>query len=213
VTGCSAQAETAFALTRRRSSYSSLHAFFFFGALNSWNESNYIQDIEIMTDPESEKYKQRLTDKVEVDPQTDCWLFTGAIASNGYGHISYRGRDEYAHRLAAVLYLNYVLDSPLYVLHLCDTPPCCNPEHLVIGTQKDNMRQAAERGRMGAYKLNTTQVGHIKYSLTKGATYRELATKYDVSTTAIGQIANGITWKDTPPLPTDDTPSTETSDG
>jgi hypothetical protein len=163
-----------------------------------------------MTDTETKKYKQRLTDKVDVDPQTDCWLFTGAITSNGYGHISYQGRVEYAHRLAAVLYLNYLLDSPLYVLHSCDTPPCCNPEHLTIGTQADNMRDAAAKGRMGGYKLTADEAGRIKTALASGETYRTLAADYGVSTTAIGQIARGVSWKNAPPLPLEDTDPTTT---
>ena len=57
-------------------------------------------------------------------------------------------------------------------MHACDNPPCFNPDHLVIGTQKDNMAAAAAKGRMGGRKLNPAQVRAIKYKLSTGESRR-----------------------------------------
>ena len=146
---------------------------------------------------------RRLEAKKAVDGETGCWPFTGATTSNGYGHIAYRGRVEYAHRVAAILFLGYDPNSGQFVLHTCDVPACFNPEHLTLGTQKENMADAAAKGRMKSKKLQAEQVAQIKYRLSLGTPYRELATHYGVSTTAIGQIARGETWKAVDAKPTE----------
>jgi hypothetical protein len=113
--------------------------------------------------------------------------------------MTYRGRNEYAHRLAAIIFLDYDPRTRLWVCHTCDTPICFNPEHLFIGTPGDNMKDAAAKGRMTGKKLTPPQVARIKYLLGSGATQRSLAVEYGVSTTAIGQIARGQTWQDVAP--------------
>jgi hypothetical protein len=148
-----------------------------------------------VTDSQYEaRAKERLTKRRDATP-TGCWLYTGTLISNGYGNMSFRGKAEYTHRIAALLYLDFDLGSGLCVLHKCDTPACFNPDHLMIGTQQENMRDAARRGRMGGYRLTAEQVGEIKYLLHEGSSYRSLGTRYGVSTTAVGQIARGETWK------------------
>lgn len=77
-----------------------------------------------------------------------CWLWTGHInhARGGYGTVRY-GKEYYrAHRLAWKLTFGEIPDG-VSVLHHCDTPACCRPNHLFLGTQRDNMRDCAEKGR------------------------------------------------------------------
>ena len=147
-----------------------------------------------------EVVKKRLAEKRDRAADTDCWNYTGALAGNGYGHMSFGGKIEYTHRVAAVLYLGFNLDSGQLVMHECDNPSCFNPAHLAVGTQKENMRDAAARGRMtNGKKLTAIQAGEIKYLLGRGNSQRSLATRFGVSTTAIGQINRGETWKDVAP--------------
>jgi hypothetical protein len=61
--------------------------------------------------------------------------------------MTYFGRKEYCHRLSAHFYLKYDLKSDLHVLHRCDNPACFNPKHLFIGTQSDNQKDMASKGR------------------------------------------------------------------
>jgi HNH endonuclease len=150
-----------------------------------------------------QEVQERLLGRREVD-SNGCWRYTGASAGNGYGWTWYRGRNEYAHRVSAIIFLEYDPRSRLWVCHTCDTPICFNPDHLFIGTPRDNMRDAATKGRMTGKKLAAPQVARIKYLLSQGATQRRLAVEYGVSTTAIGQIARAQTWREVEPAKADD---------
>jgi hypothetical protein len=152
-----------------------------------------------LTDEDLQAIESRLLARRRVCPNDGCWYWLGCVTGNGYGHISFLGRVEYTHRLAAVVNHGLDLESGLCVRHTCDHPACFNPDHLQVGTQKENMEDAAAKGRMGGYRLTPSAVASIKYQLDHGATYRTLATQHGVSTTAIGQIARGETWKDVQP--------------
>ena len=165
-----------------------------------------------MSEPDeyNKKTRARLDARREIDAQTGCWIYRGAETSNGYRHMSFHGRAEYPHRVAAIIFLGYDPASGLIVMHECDTPPCFNPDHLLVGTQKQNMAAAAARGRMGAHKLTPTMVAQIKYELAGGATTRrELAVRYGVSTTTIRQIATGETWRGVRPASDANDPTTQ----
>lgn len=76
---------------------------------------------------------------------SECWNWVGCRDHNGYGRVGGRG-GRYAHRYAWTIF-NGVIPDRLQVLHHCDNPPCCNPEHLWLGTHRDNMRDRDEKGR------------------------------------------------------------------
>lgn len=77
----------------------------------------------------------------------DCWPY-GAGA--GYG--KFRGMP--AHRAAWIL-TNGRVPPGLFVLHHCDNPPCVRPDHLFLGTQTDNMRDASQKGRLAPARTLT----------------------------------------------------------
>lgn len=83
-----------------------------------------------------------------------CWLWTGNKDSLGYGRILIVGRrQDSAHRVAWGL-TNGPIPDGLWVLHNCpggDTPACCNPSHLWLGTHKDNMADMVAKGRHGTW--------------------------------------------------------------
>lgn len=88
----------------------------------------------------------RFEDSWEAEPNTGCWLWIG----NFYGVYGKCG-GEGAHRVS---YRYYVGPIPRWlrrrralVLHKCDTPACVNPDHLFLGTQRDNMRDCVKKGR------------------------------------------------------------------
>jgi hypothetical protein len=90
------------------------------------------------------------------------------------------------------------------VRHSCDNPPCCNPSHLLEGTQLDNMGDAASRGRTaqgsrnGMAKLceeDVREIRRIYRPKTRDAGAIPLAHRYGVSTATIIQIASGRKWK------------------
>lgn len=82
-----------------------------------------------------------------VDKTATCWLWTSALNGNGYGVFHNPKGVRLAHRMAWTLTYG-PLSSNVGVLHRCDVPACVRPEHLFLGTQTDNMRDAATKGRV-----------------------------------------------------------------
>lgn len=80
-------------------------------------------------------------------PLTGCLEWQRRRDSNGYGRIWSEGHEELAHRVAWKL-TNGPIPDGLFVCHKCDNPPCFDPEHLFLGTQTDNVRDAAQKGRL-----------------------------------------------------------------
>ena len=80
-----------------------------------------------------------------VNKTDNCWLWTGATNDKGYGQVQYEGKRKYVHRL---VYAFTYGEPTQNVCHTCDNPLCCNPEHLFDASQSDNMRDAANKGRI-----------------------------------------------------------------
>lgn len=92
----------------------------------------------------------------------------------------------------------------MVVRHTCDNPPCCNPEHLSLGTQGDNVRECHAKGRArpgvskgeanGQSKLTEQDVIKIRAEFRQGAAKTALARKYSVSDTLIRKVVNKSAW-------------------
>jgi hypothetical protein len=93
-----------------------------------------------------EDYRQRLKSKCLVDPFTGCWIYQGFRTKLQYGDMSYRGTNWRAHRLAYTLWKGKIPEG-LDILHKCDVPPCCNPNHLIAGTPKENAEDSRAKNR------------------------------------------------------------------
>ncbi len=76
----------------------------------------------------------------------ECWLWTGSLARDGYGKIVIDYRQYRAHVLARYLSTG-TWPAPLFTCHACDHPLCCNPAHLFLGTQADNVADRTRKGR------------------------------------------------------------------
>lgn len=137
--------------------------------------------------------------------ESGCWVWTRSLDSMGYGRFWY-GSEYLAHRVSFLLTNGYI-DPDLDILHSCDNPSCVNPDHLSLGTAKDNMRDMIKKGRrkpmlgMGHHqaKLTDQQVIHIRQLYAVGnVSYKELANMFDVSDSLIGYIVKRKGWKHIP---------------
>lgn len=86
----------------------------------------------------------RLDEKI--DYTGDCWLWMASTNQHGYGHLYLAGRYVYAHRVVFALTYGEVAAGAV-LRHHCDTPGCVRPDHITSGTQADNMRDMAAKGR------------------------------------------------------------------
>jgi hypothetical protein len=143
-----------------------------------------------------------------------CWIWTGTIQkANGYGVISEsgkKGRRWYAHRYSYTL-SNGSIPEGQVVCHRCDNPACVNPDHLFLGTCRDNMRDATTKNRMvhgerhHSAKLNEELVMEIRARYAAGGcSYKGLAREYGVFDQAIKYAIIGKTWARVPFPPYDD---------
>lgn len=131
-----------------------------------------------------------------------CWVWTGAKNLYGYGVTSMAGISLKAHRISWILVRGDT--KGLNVLHHCDNPPCVRPDHLWLGTKKDNSQDMARKGRArgrvapgernGRAKLSWDDVREIRAGRVTGLSYSQLATKFNVTITNIRHIIKGVTW-------------------
>jgi hypothetical protein len=92
---------------------------------------------------------------VKVEKTEGCWLWMAARDKDGYGNVRWRMERERAHRLSWRLTYGNIPDG-LWVLHRCDNPPCVRPDHLFLGTAKDNTADMLNKGRYISHRQKWT---------------------------------------------------------
>lgn len=149
-------------------------------------------------------------DKYIPDPNSGCWLWNGLTNTDGYGRVKIKGKTELAHRHAWFL-KNGPIPPGLCALHKCDVPACVNPEHIFLGTNKDNNQDCVKKGRNSRgekhgdftrgenhpnVKLTAQDVTKIRFSykLDLANSYK-LGRLYNVGRTCINKIVNRESWK------------------
>lgn len=127
-----------------------------------------------------------------------CWEWARTRDKDGYGKIRVKGIMQMAHRVSYE-YFDGEIQEGLIVRHKCDNPCCINPEHLELGTHKDNAWDAIRRNRRSTRgednvraKLTPEEVLQI-YNDQRGCV--ELSKVYHVRPAAISKIERGQTWQ------------------
>lgn len=157
-----------------------------------WKTATYEQKIE--------RYKQLFEKKVI--RQDGCWDWNGYIVSTGYGRIGTSGQIIDAHRFSYILHKGEIPQN-LWVLHRCSNAKCTNPEHLYLGTAKQNTQDMLRAGRnivpIGekhpGSKLTLEKVKQIKELIKEGKSSIEIGLLFSVSKTTINDIKRNNTWK------------------
>lgn len=145
---------------------------------------------------------ERFWDKV--DKSGDCWIWMAVRHKKmGYGLFGLSHRQlVLAHRFAYEQAFGAIPDG-LSVLHRCDNPPCCNPEHLFLGTRADNIADMCAKGRHphgethGYSKLTWDAVRAIRAIYReRRATQTQIAEQFGVDQTTVSLIVLNRIWKE-----------------
>lgn len=132
---------------------------------------------------------QTLEANSEKIPFSGCWIWMKGL-NGGY---AWQGRSSV--HVQAYRALRGEIPKGKFVCHTCDVPSCVNPQHLFLGTAKENSVDMAmkERSKRNT-KLSVAQVREIKALLGQHS-QSELARRYKVDPTTIGAISRGRNWK------------------
>lgn len=151
--------------------------------------------------------------RVEVNADTGCHEWQGPKTKDGYGqfgsdHAKWISGSKLVHRAVVALTTDFKFTSrDQQVMHGCHNRACCNPGHLSVGTAKENIRQAWERGSYANWlanqtgeknhnaKLKEADVRVIRQRVAAGATQASLAREFGVSPRTISVTVARQSWQ------------------
>ena len=136
--------------------------------------------------------------KVDKNDPSGCWIYKGCVDKNGYGRVVFDRKADKAHRLSWKL-LRGEIPSGMSVLHSCDNPPCCNPDHLSIGTTKENIWDCCRKNRRVQRRPRSVEDPEIVYQIREdfdSQKYRMkfLVEKYGLKESVIRNIGRRLSW-------------------
>jgi hypothetical protein len=142
---------------------------------------------------------ERFWTKVDMSDLDGCWTWKGFRDHVGYGTFKTRGKMLRAHRYSYEMHHGDIPEG-MMVCHSCDNRACVRPDHLFLGTQKDNMYDASLKGRSSA-KVTHDQVAEMRrLRWYEQVQPKELAKKYGVTAANICTICDEKSFKGIHPL-------------
>ena len=155
------------------------------------------------TRPEEERFWEKVNRNgpILVSDLGECWARSGANNGKGYGVFMRAGRGKVlAHRFAYELTYGPIPDE-LQVLHKCDNPPCCRPDHLFLGDAAANSADMVRKGRQARgekssrAKLTEEKVREIRAAVAGGTKQADVCRAFGMSTMAISDLVRRVNWK------------------
>ena len=157
---------------------------------------------------------QRLVRHIAINNNSGCWEWIGS-KRNGYGRMIVGSRTDGTRRNVSTHRISYELKygeipEGMEVCHKCDNPCCVNPDHLFLGTKKDNAADRDAKGRNIVFigeeqpmsKLTRKSVKDARWERAyKGTSYQMLADRYGVAKKTMMNAIKGVTWKCVPYMP------------
>lgn len=128
-----------------------------------------------------------------------CWIWKMSKSKAGYGFVYKNRKVTYAHRIARELLIGPIPEKK-HVLHHCDNPPCCNPNHTFLGDQRSNNADKIAKGRQAKgnqfpqAKLTPEKVIYAKQQRAAGRTCASIGLELHVHHMAISRATRGIDW-------------------
>lgn len=140
---------------------------------------------------------------VRVNSASDCWEWTGYVMPNGYGSFKYLRKGIYAHRMSYLIHKGDIPEG-MFVCHACDNRACVNPDHIWVGTGKDNANDRDSKNRhwvqcgVKSWNARFTEgdVRNIRKQANEGGRgiQTRLAREYGAAKSTIRDIITGHTW-------------------
>lgn len=132
-------------------------------------------------------------------PWSGCWIWMLSVNTQGYGKVHIEGRSKRAHRASYETFVQKIPEG-MNVCHTCDCPACVNPDHLFVGTMKENMNDCKSKLRqcIGERNRNSTltkkEVIEIRALIVAGTKQKDIARAYGIQEPAVSKIKYGQRW-------------------
>lgn len=128
----------------------------------------------------------------KVEQAEGCWEWMGWHNDQGYGYISWDGREQPVHRVVLELTTGKRIPEGLQVDHLCRNRGCCNPKHLEVVTHAENIRRGLPA------KLTLKDARAIRAATEAGEPHRSIARRFGIASSGVSRIRTGKLWAETP---------------
>jgi hypothetical protein len=131
--------------------------------------------------------KCEILGKIKIN-EKGCWIWLGHRFHDAYGLMNFDYKNHVVHRVTYEIYKGEI-PKGLYVRHKCDVSICCNPDHLEIGTQLENIHDAIERKRFRS-KLSWNDVCEMRRLHAEGMTIYRIGKNYNLSYAHAWHVVN-----------------------